>query len=72
MELVLFFLMVLILLVVAFKLFIKLFVLMVPLIFKKRIAELEARRMEDVKELQAMGIEVFSDEDCPTSYTSIR
>lgn len=45
---------------------------MVPLIFKKRIAELEARRMEDVKELQAMGIEVFSDEDCPTSYTSIR
>lgn len=72
MELVLFILMVLILLLVAFKLFIKLFVLMVPLIFKKRLAELEARRMEDVKELQAMGIELFSDEDCLTSYTSIR
>lgn len=72
MELVLFFLMILVLLVAAFKLFIKLFELMVPLIFKKRLAELEARRMEDVKALQDMGIELYSDEDYLTNYTSIR
>ncbi|AHN24403.1 hypothetical protein [Lysinibacillus varians] len=72
MELVLFILMMLTLLVATFKLFIKWFELMVPFIFKKRLAELEARRMEDVKKLQDMGIELFSGEDYLTKYTSIR
>ncbi|MGE7923359.1 hypothetical protein ACQKND_09250 [Viridibacillus arvi] len=72
MELVLFILMILILLVAAFKLFIKSFELMIPFIFKKRLEELEASRMEDVKKLQDMGIELYSDEDYPKNYTSIR
>ncbi|MEX3623769.1 hypothetical protein [Viridibacillus arvi] len=72
MELVLFVLMVLVLVGVTFKSLVKVFELTVPFIFKKRIQQNEEIRMANVQQLKDMGIEVLSDEDYPTNYTSIR
>lgn len=71
-ELVLFMLLVLMVLVAMCKLLIKAFEVMVPIAFKKRITDNEARRMENIRELQEMGIEIVSDADYPTNCSSVR
>lgn len=72
MELVLFMLLVLMVLVAVCKLLIKALEAMVPIIFKKRIAANEAQRMENIREMRDMGIEIVSDDDNPTNCSSIR
>ena len=71
-ELVLFMLLVLMVLVAVCKLLIKAIELMVPIILKKRIAENEAQRIENIRELQEMGIEIFTGEDYPRNWSSVR
>ena len=43
-----------------------------PLLFVKRIQELEADRLAGIQRLQDMGIQIVSDEDNPRNYTTIR
>lgn len=73
MELVLFVFMILFVLFVVLKLFVRVAEYLVPILFKKRLQEHEKIRQDNVSKLEGMGIKVYKDgEEPPGSYTSIR